>query len=155
MSAAVKYEDYLKKHGRMTHFFRGTSMMPLLRQQKDHFIVKAKGSERCRKYDVVLYRRPADKYVLHRVIGVLENGYVIRGDNCIVKEYGITDSDIIGVMTGFLRAGKQHSVDELWYKLYSRVWVAAAPVRIPFMRLRQLAGRIKRFFQRKDNAGNG
>ena len=144
MSDPTKYEEFLEQNGTMTHFFRGTSMMPLLRQKKDHFTVRAKGSERCQKYDVVLYRRPPDKYVLHRVIEVRPNDYVIRGDNCVAKEYGITDSDIIGVMTGFLRAGREHSVNEPAYRLYSRVWVAIAPVRIVFMRLRRFLGRIKR-----------
>ena len=144
MSEKLKYEEYLERNGTMTYFFRGTSMMPLLRQRKDHFTVRAKGSERCKKYDVVLYRRPPHKYVLHRVIEVRENDYVIRGDNCIAKEYGITDADIIGVMTGYLRKGKAHTVNEAGYKLYSRFWVDSAPVRIPLMKLRHFFGKIKR-----------
>lgn len=124
------YEEYLRKNGTMTYSNVGVSMLPLLRQGKDLFTVRKKGKKRCRKYDVVLYRRPPSSYVLHRVIEVRENDYVILGDNCIKKEYGITDDDIIGVMTGFVRNGKKHSVNEFPYKLYSVLRVETAPLRI-------------------------
>ena len=106
-------------------------MLPLLRQGRDLFTVRhKKPGERCGKYDVVLYHRGSD-YVLHRIIKVLPDGhYVILGDNCIAKEYGTTDDDIIGIMTGFYRDRKEHSVDEFGYKLYSRLHVFFAPVRI-------------------------
>ncbi len=136
------YEAYLEEHGSLTYSNVGISMLPLLKQGRDLFTVRKKGAERCRKYDVVLYRSPPDKYILHRVIAVREQDYVIRGDNCISKEYGITDADIIGVMTGYVHNGKQHTVEEPAYRLYSRVWVAAAPVRIALRRLRSLAGRM-------------
>ena len=135
------YEEYLEQNGSMTYSNVGVSMMPLLRQGRDLFTVRKKGGERCKKYDVVLYRRPPSHYVLHRIIAVREHDYVIRGDNCIRKEYGITDADIIGVMTGYVRNGKEHSAEDAVYRLYSRVWVAAAPVRIMLQKLRLFAGR--------------
>ena len=131
-----KLEKYLDENGELTYSNVGVSMLPLLRQGKDLFTVRKKNAERCKKYDVVLYRRPPDKHVLHRVIQVRENDYVILGDNCIKKEYGITDGDIIGVMTGYVRNGKTHSVDDFGFKLYSRVWCAIAPVRIGLKKLK-------------------
>lgn len=68
-------------------------MLPMLKQGRDSFTVKKKTTQRCRKYDVILYRRPPDSYVLHRVIAVREHDYVVLGDNCINKEY-VKDSDI-------------------------------------------------------------
>ncbi len=126
----MTYEEYLEKNGELTYSNVGTSMLPLLRQGRDLFTVRKKGLERCKRGDVVLYRRPPDKYVLHRVIEVRARDYVILGDNCVRKEYGITDGDILGVMTGFVRGGREYSVGDLKYRLYSRIWVTAAPVRI-------------------------
>ena len=130
------YEEFLEKNGSMTYSNKGTSMLPLLREGKDLFTVAKKGSGRCSKYDVVLYRRPPHSYVLHRVIKVRKNDYVILGDNCLRKEYGITDDDIIAVMTSFVHNGKEHSVNDLSYKLYSRFWVTAAPLRIALKKTR-------------------
>ena len=122
-------EKYLSEHGRVISSNVGVSMLPLLRQGKDLFFIEKKGAERCRVGDVVLYRRKR-QYVLHRVIEVRPEDYVILGDNCYVKEYGIKDSDIIAIMTSFIRNGREHSVNELAYKIYSFVWLKLAPIRI-------------------------
>lgn len=115
MSDGVSFEEYLARNDSLTYSNVGVSMLPLLRQGKDLFIVRKKGTERCRKGDVVLYLRPPKSYVLHRIIEVRPNDYVILGDNCVTKEYGIRDEDILGVMTGFIRGGREHSVTELSY----------------------------------------
>ena len=141
----TSYEEYLEKHGTMTYSNVGVSMMPLLKQGRDLFTVRKKGKKRCKKYDVVLYRRPPSSYVLHRVIEVRENDYVILGDNCINKEYGIKDDDIIGVMTSYVHNGKEHSVNESGYRLYSHIWVDFASVRILLMRVKE---KMKRLIKR-------
>lgn len=130
------YEEFLAKNREMTYSNVGVSMMPLLKQGRDLFTVRKKGRKRCKKYDVVLYRRPPSSYVLHRVIEVREKDYVILGDNCVNKEYGITDNDIIGVMTSFVHKGKKHSVNEFGYRIYSRIWVDFASVRVFLMRVK-------------------
>lgn len=57
----------------------------------------------------------------HRIVDTRENNYVILSDNCLTKEYGITDDDIIGVMVAYVRNGRTHTVDEPGYRLYSIV----------------------------------
>lgn len=123
-------EECISKNGFLTYRIRGVSMQPMLRQGRDLFTVKKKESKRCKKYDVVLYRRSYDPYVLHRIIKVLPDSYVIRGDNCIVKEYNIKDEDILGVLTSFQLNGRTISVSDWRYKLYCRVWVFIQPLRI-------------------------
>ena len=129
------YEEELNRTGSFTYTCNGVSMLPMLRQQKDLFtIVKKQG--RCKKYDVVLYKRyiqTAEEckiaYVLHRVIEVRENDYVILGDNCLNKEYGISEEDIIGVMTAFVRNGKEYSVENKVYRMHAVVWYYLYPIR--------------------------
>ena len=99
------YEEILAQEGKLVYTNVGVSMLPLLRQGRDLFIVEKRGPDRLKAGDVVLYRRPPAQYVLHRIVEVREKDYVILGDNCVNREYGITDGDILGVMTGF-RNGK-------------------------------------------------
>ena len=130
MNDSVSLEKYLEENGTLTYANVGVSMLPLLREGRDLFIAEKKGPGRCSVGDVVLYRRPPDQYVLHRVVEVRPEDYVILGDNCISREYGITDGDIIGVMTGYVRGGKTHSVSEAGYRLYSSLWTGMAGPRI-------------------------
>ena len=121
-------------------------MMPLLKQHRDLFTVRRKGSARCRAGDVVLYRRPPNKYVLHRVVEVRKNDYVILGDNCINKEYGITDGDIIGVMTGYVRKGRTHTVKDRSYRIYKAYIMHTIPLRVLFKKVKLKTKRtVKRF----------
>ena len=122
-------EKYLSEHGSVISANVGVSMLPLLRQKKDLFFIGKKGTVRCRVGDVVLYRRK-HQYVLHRVISVTPKDYVILGDNCTAKEYGVQNSDILALMTSFVRNGREHSVNEFAYRLYSFVWLKMTPLRI-------------------------
>ena len=141
MSEPISLAAYLQENGSLTYRNTGVSMLPLLRQDRDLFIVQKKGGERCRVGDVILYRRPPDAYVLHRVVEVRPEDYVVLGDNCLNREYGIRDEDILGVMTGFVRDGREHSVRELPYRLYSRVLTRGASLRIALTKTKNAAKR--------------
>lgn len=130
------FEEYLENNEKLIYRNTGTSMLPLLKQGRDFFIVEKVNNRPLRKYDVILYKRKPDKYVLHRIIKIKDGKYIIRGDNCINKEYGITDDDIIGIMTGFIRKDRQHSTCEFSYKLYSVCHCALSPLRILLFRIR-------------------
>lgn len=144
MADTATYESYLATGEKLISPFKGTSMMPLLKQGRDVFIVEGKGAGRCQKGDVVLYRRPPASYVLHRVVAVRETDYVILGDNCVRREYGITDGDILGVMTGYIRKGREHSITERPYRAYSFLWMHTEGLRVLYFRLRGFAARVYR-----------
>ena len=131
------FEELLDQKGHFVYTNVGISMLPLLRQRRDLIEIRKKQG-RCKKYDVVLYKR-GDKYILHRIIKVRENDYVIRGDNCIVLEYGITDDMILGVMTRVVRDGKYISTTDWRYKLYYHLWVDFYPIRVLILRLKAKA----------------
>lgn len=139
---AATYEAYLEAHGELTYTNVGVSMLPMLKQGRDLFTLKKKTEERCRRYDVVLYRSPQGKYVLHRVVEVREEDYVILGDNCLNKEYGITDADILAVLTRFVRKGKEYPVTHKGYVRYAKFWYAIYPIRRLLKKCKALCRRI-------------
>ena len=100
-SGQINFEEYLERYGTLTYHNKGTSMMPLLKQDRDLFTLVRKGPERCKKYDVVLYKNPKGQYVLHRIVEVRPEDYVILGDNTYTKEY-YKDQDILAVMASRL-----------------------------------------------------
>ena len=137
----MRFEDLLARDGHLVYKTRGVSMEPMLRQDRDLVIIRIPGS-RLKKYDVALYKRGKD-YVLHRVIEVMQDHYLIRGDNTYAVET-VPDEAVIGVLTGFQRKGKQHDVTEQGYRFYVRFWNAIYPLRACYIRFRRLAVRIAR-----------
>ncbi len=99
------YRAILEKDGVLAQLPVGFSMYPMLRQNYDTVIIE-KIKEKPKENDVVFYHRDDGKYVLHRIIKVKNDGYVIRGDNCFFNEYDITDKHIIGILKGFYRGEK-------------------------------------------------
>lgn len=147
------FEDYLETKGFLLYTNVGCSMMPLLRQRRDVIEIRRKGSGRCKKYDAVLYKR-GEKYVLHRILKVLPQGYLIAGDNNTFVERDVTDGMILGVMTRVIRDGKDIYMDNPWYRLYVHLWCDCYPVRMLVLRgireVRSILGAVKRrLFPRK------
>ena len=138
----MNFEEYLSQNGKLTYSNVGTSMLPLLRRGKDAFTVVKKGKERCKRGDVVLYKRPPKQYVLHRIVEVRKDDYVILGDNCVRKEYGIKDEDILGIMTEYSRAGKLKKITDSSYRLYTAYILHTVPVRIFMKKVRFWLGRL-------------
>lgn len=135
-------EEMLKNEGLYITTTVGISMEPLLKNRRDNVLIRPITRE-LKKYDVPLYKR-GDKYLLHRIIGKTENGYIIRGDNCDRKEYDITDEKIIGVLEAIWRREKYFTVENSFYKLYSRLIVLAHPLRFVIRRIKYYLSRIKK-----------
>lgn len=129
-----RIEEVLAENGVFVSTTVGVSMYPMLRNRKDTIIVTPYEG-RLKKYDVPLYRR-GSKYILHRIVEVRPDSYVICGDNCMQREYDITDEQILGVLTGFYRGKKQVDMEGWKYKTYVRCWCALFPVRRSYKRVK-------------------
>ena len=143
------YEEELERCGKLIYTNVGDSMMPLPRQRRDLVIIEKRPEGRCKKYDVVLYRRPNGQHVLHRILKVRQNDYVICGDNRRVREFGVPDEWIIGVLTGVVRDGKQISVTDRKYRLYTHLWCDFFWIRAALIWARNALGAIKKRIRRK------
>lgn len=139
------FEEVLAKNGKLVYTNVGDSMMPLIRQDKDLLIIEPVHG-RLKKYDVPLYKRDSGQYVLHRILKVRQEDYVICGDNRWQKEYGITDRHIIGVLTGVVRNGKTVPVTDKKYLLYVHVWCDFFPVRAVLVRV---GNKLKKIYHRR------
>ncbi len=135
------FEKEIAENGRLIYTNIGDSMMPLLRQGRDLVII-GKVSGRLKKYDVPLYRRDSGQYVLHRILKVRSEDYVICGDNRTNREYGITDRHIIGVLTAIVRDGREISVKDGKYRLYVHLWCDFFWVRCMLLKIKRVLGRF-------------
>lgn len=135
--------EKLNAGGRVNFNPRGTSMLPMLHNDGDRVEIR-KAEEPLKKYDLPLYRRADGQFVLHRVVRKPKYGlYTMCGDNQWQLEKGISHSQIVGVVTSFVRNGKEYKVTDRGYKAYCRLWVAIMPLRHLIFGGRN---RIKRIF---------
>jgi len=100
----------------------GVSMWPMIRNGKDSVVVNPHEG-RLKKYDLPVYLDNRGRYVVHRIIDVTDDGYVICGDGLYEIEYDITDKNILGIVTGFFRKEKYISCDNKRYVKYVHFWV--------------------------------
>lgn len=107
----------LDSGGRVSFTPNGISMYPMLCSGRDTVTLK-KPDGSLKKYDLPLYRRQNGQFVLHRIVGKNKDGYIMRGDNQLGNEYGVKHSQIVGVVTGFIRNGKTYAVTDFAYRLY-------------------------------------
>ncbi len=133
-------EEKLKTGGTVEIPIRGTSMLPLLREGRDTVVLTAV-SGRLKKFDLPLYRRKNGAYVLHRVIGTDEKGYTMCGDNQWVRENGVEDGQLIGLVCEINRNGRKISVNSFRYKSYCRFWNMLLPVRKYIVKIRGKLGK--------------
>ena len=127
------FEEILKTEGQLIYTGVGDSMWPLIRQGHDLVVIR-RTTGRIKKIDVPLYRRDSGQYVLHRVLKVRENDYVLCGDNRWHRETGITDRHILGVLTAVIRDRKQLSITDWRYRLYVHLWCDLFPLRAFLLR---------------------
>ena len=141
-------EERLAKDGYYVSTTVGVSMRPMLRNRRDRVVILPVGKEPLKKWDLPLYRTPDGKYLLHRIIGVREDGvYLVRGDNTYRIE-AVPHDAIVGVMSEFYRGERHILADSKPYRRYAAFWNAIYPLRrlcrIPVFRWHTLQRRRKK-----------
>ena len=98
---SVAYEELLQKEGKIITHVVGYSMLPLLRNRESIVIVESVDRVPPRRGDVILYKY-GTAYVLHRILRIKADEYLIRGDNTWIVEH-VSKDTLLATMTGFYR----------------------------------------------------
>lgn len=140
-----KIEDVLSEKGVYVGPTVGISMYPMLKNRRDTIVVRPK-TERLKPLDVALYKRGND-YILHRVLSLTDEGYIIRGDNCYSDE-NVPEDAVIGVLTEFFRKNKHYFCTDKKYLKYVKKRLKTYKVRRFFVLLKgKIIGGIKKILR--------
>lgn len=131
----------LETAGRANLTVTGYSMLPMLVQYRDSVIL-APVSGRLKAGDVALFQRDDGSYVLHRVIAVTPDGYQFCGDNQAWLEF-VTPSQLVAVVIGYVRKGKERTGNGLSERLYRWSQVHLFGLRKYYIALRRRLGRLR------------
>ncbi len=114
----VAYEELLAKDGQVITHVVGTSMLPLLHNRESIVIVETVDHVPPKKGDVVLYKT-GGTYILHRMMQIRPDEYLIRGDNTWMMEH-VPKTVVLATMTGFYRKaeGKLITRNNPGYRMY-------------------------------------
>ena len=137
------YEEELRTRGKLVYRNCGYSMLPLIRQDRDLIVIEPRPDGRCRKYDAVLYKHN-EQYVLHRILKVLDHGYVICGDHNWKKDPIIYDEEVLGVLHSVVRDGIEIPADSVRYRIYVHLWCDFFPILAFLLRSFGMFRQIKR-----------
>ena len=141
------YKEQLNQKGTIAIIPGGNSMWPTLKHHGQAVIIKQK-TQRLKKYDVALFTRLDGKYVLHRVIEVLDDGYVFGGDSLLYTEK-VLEEQVFGVMIGFYDKQNYVEVDDEKYIKRVEKWYKSKKLRYIRLKLFYLTNKIKRIFNGK------
>lgn len=116
----------------------GTSMFPLLKAGRDTVIIKA--ASEFAVGDIIFYRRDDGHFVLHRIVGTDENGYILCGDNQTLLEKNIENRHIIAKVIQIRRDGKIIKPEDPKYSKCVNFWIKFLPHRrLPLVIMRKLS----------------
>ena len=149
-----KMEEILAETGELFTTASGVSMLPCIRPKWD-MLHLAKPRHDIKKYDVLLYKRKNGTYILHRVMEVKSDSYVLCGDNQWVLEHGITDEQVLGVLIGFYRGKKYIDCQKNYlYHFYVKLWCFSLGIRKQILRginlIRRIGGKLRKSKQKQE-----
>lgn len=136
----------LENGGRARLTVTGRSMLPLLRAYRDSVeLIPVSGQQK--KGKIILYRRENGQFVLHRIVRLTESGYICCGDNEAVRE-PVAQEQLLAVVDGLIRKGKQVSMKNFSYRGYVALWVGLFPFRRLYIKVRRWCGERYRKLRR-------
>ncbi|MDD4211929.1 MAG: S24/S26 family peptidase [Bacilli bacterium] len=137
----LTYQEIIDQYGGFIYYPVGTSMLPLI-VEGVHSVKLEKINRPIRKYDIVLYHRDNDQYVLHRVVRVHEDFYDMKGDNQFMIEKNIRKDQVIAIMSGLYCQEQIVPLQGFRYQISIRM-------NLWFRHFRRLFQKIKHLLKRK------
>lgn len=146
------YEEELERTGMCLSTTSGWSMFPLLRDRRDTVVLTpVKGA--LKRYDLPLYKRPDGTYVLHRILEVRQDGYVLCGDHQLFREFQVKQDWIVGIVTGIYRDEHYIDLKSRGYRLYVQIWCRSLKVRSALLKIISVRNRFRRIYRRENKTG--
>ena len=109
-------EESISTGGEFRLFHKGKSMMPLLREGKDSVLLVK--PDNIQKNDIVLFVRESGQFVMHRVVKIKGDEYIMCGDYQCVLERGIKKENIVAKVKGVFRENEYNDLTSKEYKKY-------------------------------------
>lgn len=125
---------------------RGVSMNPLLYEGQTQVLVEPLTKD-LNIYDMPIFYRSKNTYVIHRIIKIDEDYIYTRGDNCLHGEK-VPKANVFGVVTKIYKGDREILMDDPEYLRYLKRLKRNTPFRLLRFRIRYEYVRFKGFVKR-------
>lgn len=119
-TANKDYLEQLNKFKVISFVPKGNSMYPMLKNKGQSVVIRKK-ENRLEKMDVAFYIRQNGSFVLHRVIEVTSDGYVMCGDSQFYLE-NVNEEQVVGVMTHFYKGKNLVTADDKYKRSVNKFY---------------------------------
>lgn len=137
------FMDLLSNGGSVTIVVTGSSMMPLLKPERDSVVLRKHCETDLHRGRILLFRRLDGTLVLHRVRRIKRNGVIIMNGDAQVWCETIHATQIVAVVSEFIINGKRLSHEAICLKLWNLIWYPTILLRPSLHRILRLLLKIK------------
>lgn len=142
----IDYKRLIEQKGSIAFVPSGNSMWPTLKNAKQSVIVKKVEGD-LSLYDVVFFKRNDGSFILHRIIKIEGQTYVVCGDSQYITER-VEKEQIFGVMVGFYKGKKYVDCNDQKYKDSVIAWYTNTKRRRRKLKLFYLKNKVKNLFKK-------
>ena len=134
----------LESGGQFKLLVTGYSMSPFLIHLRDSVILKNASGHKLKRGDIVLIRRrESDSNVLHRIVKMKPDGFIMNGDAQTWTEFVLFEQ-VVAVAHAIERKGRLISCDNRLYRFLSGLWMLLRPFRGLLFKIRRILAVIYR-----------
>ena len=102
---------------------KGTSMLPLIKADRDSVYIRSIPFENIKNGDIVLYRNEHHHLVLHRIVKKTPTAFYTVGDNQLISAGPYKREVFLGKMIGMERNKKYLDASLFSMQLYGKIWM--------------------------------
>jgi hypothetical protein len=121
--------NILSSGGHVFLVVSGSSMKPFLKHRRDMVCLRACKKEDFKCGQILLYKRPDQSLVLHRIRKVLSDGELIMNGDAQAWCETISSNQVIAVVSSVDRKGRYISCDCAWFRLWNLFWYPTSLLR--------------------------
>lgn len=133
----------LNDGGQFKLLVTGGSMFPFIKHLRDSVFLVHPSSRKTRRGDIVLIERETKQLVLHRIIKMKPDGFIMNGDAQNWDEF-VPFEQVVAVVSKIERKGRLISCDSRGYRFLSGLWMLLRPFRGLLLKMIGILAAIRR-----------
>lgn len=136
-------EEQLADHRQVVFAVTGMSMWPFICHGRDQVIIEKCNIDTIKVGDIVLWKTPYKKYILHRVTQVLPNYIETTGDGNYFRDGLIPKTYICARVNTIIRKNKRIDCDCIYWKVIFKLWMWLFPIRKELLMILRRLSHVK------------